>query len=345
MKAAIDLVERGFVPDWLTRQGIRMLLRERLREIGAEDPETAVQQLMIEMQDGPIALHPSAANDQHYEVPAQFFELILGPHLKYSAAHWPEHVKSLWSAEEAMLALTCKRAGIRNGQNILDLGCGWGSLSLWIASRYPDCTITAVSNSASQGDHVRARARRLGLGNVRVRTADMNAFSTDERYDRVVSVEMFEHMRNIGALLARIRRWLRDDGMLFVHIFVHREHAYPFEVQSDHDWMAEHFFTGGMMPREDLLTRFPEHFDVIARWRVDGTHYSKTLEAWLSNLDQRRAKVMPVLAATYGDEAERWLHRWRLFLLACSELFGYRSGQEWMVGHYLLQPAGNRHPA
>jgi len=342
MKAAIDLVERGLVPDWLTRRGIRMLLRERLRDIGAEDTETAVQRLMVAMQDSPIALHPRAANDQHYEVPARFFELILGPHLKYSSAYWPENVHSLQSAEEAMLKLTCQRAGIRNGQNILDLGCGWGSLSLWIANRYPECKITAVSNSASQGQYVTARAQHLGLVNVRVLTADMNSFSTDERYDRVVSVEMFEHMRNIGALLGRIRHWLHADGRLFVHVFAHREHAYPFAVESDHDWMAEHFFTGGMMPSEDLLTRFPEHFDVVDHWRVEGTHYSKTLEAWLSKLDQRREEVMPVLAGTYGDEAERWLHRWRLFLLACSELFKFRSGQEWMVGHYLLQPVGDQ---
>ncbi len=343
MKTAIDLAERGLVPDWITRRGIRRLLRGRLREVCSEEPEVNLERLLRETSHDPVALHTAAANEQHYEVPADFFKLILGPNLKYSACLWTDGIESLGSAEEAMLTLTCERAGLTNGQTVLELGCGWGSLSLWMARHYPDSDITAVSNSESQVDYIRKLAKHRGLGNVRAMVSDMNEFSTDTRFDRVVSVEMFEHMRNLGELLSRVRRWLRPEGQLFVHIFAHRRYAYPFEARGDSDWMSKYFFTGGLMPSEDLLAKFPEHFEIKRQWRVAGTHYAQTLEAWLDQLDARRGAVREVLASTYGDaEAERWVNRWRLFLLACAELFAYRNGDEWGVGHYLMVPSGAR---
>jgi cyclopropane-fatty-acyl-phospholipid synthase len=332
----IRIAEGGHLPDALTRVGIRRLLRRRLgdEQRRADGGRAIAEQLSR----GPIAVETGQANQQHYEVPAAFFSLMLGPHLKYSSCHWSYAEQTLEEAEAEMLNLTCERAGIEDGMTVLDLGCGWGSLSLWIAERYPRCRVAAVSNSSSQAEFIRERVGERNLNNLTVTTEDINRFEAPGRYTRIVSVEMFEHMRNYEALLSRVAGWLDDDGKLFVHIFCHRRLAYLFEIEGDDDWMARYFFTGGLMPSLDLLDRFDKHFRVTRQWTVEGSHYQRTLLAWLRNLDQRRTAALDVLGRHYGpDQARRWFVRWRLFLLGCAELFGYHAGCEWMVAHHLLE--------
>ncbi len=335
------LVDRGALPDPVVRLGIRRLLRRRLREIGGEDDE-ATTKLLAALRTGPIAVATADANRQHYELPAEFFRLVLGRRLKYSGCYWPAGdgaVGSLDAAEEASLALTCRRAGLADGMEILELGCGWGSLTLWMAERYPSSRIVSVSNSRSQREFIEAACRERGLGNVEVVTADVNDFDPGRRFDRVVSVEMFEHMRNYRELLARIASWLAPEGRLFVHVFCHRKRPYLFENQGPSDWMTRHFFTGGLMPSADLFAAFADDLVTERRWLVDGNHYAKTARAWLANLDRNRAACREVLAGVWGEgEADRWLARWRVFFLACAELFAYRGGGEWLVSHVLLRP-------
>ncbi|WP_326532760.1 SAM-dependent methyltransferase [Pseudorhodoferax sp.] len=337
---ALRWAEQGRLPDRVLRSGIRHLLRQRLAELHSGDAEAGArltQDFLAQMRTAELAPLPEKANEQHYELPAALFAGVLGPHRKYSSCHWGPGVQSLQEAEAAALATTCERAGLRDGQRVLELGCGWGSLSLWMAERYPNSWITALSNAHSQRGHIEAEARARGLPNLRVLTHDINRFDTAERFDRVVSVEMFEHLRNWPRAFAQVAHWLVPEGQFFMHVFAHREAPYAFEPRDASDWMSRHFFSGGMMPSDDLALHCQDHLRLRERWRWDGRHYQRTAAAWLANMDAGQATLAPLLAATYGaEQAGIWWQRWRLFFMAVEELFGYADGQQWWVSHYLF---------
>ena len=332
MQTASELAERHWVPDFLIRKVIRALLKNRLR-----DPRPLE---VAALATGALAIEPDQANLQHYEVPASFFRSVLGPHLKYSSCLWSGGARDLAEAEEAMLASTCERAQLADGQDVLELGCGWGSLTLWMAARFPNARIVTVSNCHSQREFISELARERRLSNVTVVTADMNVFAADRRFDRVVSVEMFEHMRNWTALLDRVHGWLKPDGRLFLHFFAHRCWTYAFEADGDDNWMGRHFFTGGIMPSAHLLHELGSPFEVEAEWTVDGREYARTAEAWLRNLDANRRGALAALSD--AADPDRALQRWRIFFLACAELFAFNEGREWIVRHALLRPRTGR---
>ena len=337
----IKLAEKGFLPDSLIRLGIKRLCSQRLLQATSfsdADMEKEHAAWIDVLKKSPIALVPEKANEQHYEVPPRLFELVLGKSLKYSSGFWPEGVSSLDQSESAMLELTAERAGLFDGQDILELGCGWGSLTLYMAAHFPKSKITAVSNSNDQRQFIEERCRQLKLENISVITADMNDFNAEGLFDRVVSIEMFEHMRNYEKLLGRVNTWLKKEGKLFVHIFSHQKAAYPFEDKDDADWMAREFFSGGQMPSHRLLMSFPEQMKIEKDWRVSGIHYEKTSLAWLQKMDKNKAEVIELFKKTYGEEdASSWFQRWRIFFMSCEVLFGYNHGSEWGVSHYLFE--------
>ena len=342
---AVDWTETGLVPDSVIRAGIRRLLDRKRKEIHATDVEKSaiIKNRFIQMMgESPIALVPHLANEQHYEVPAAFYSEVLGKNRKYSCCYWPKGVDDLDSAEAAALQVTVERAGIEDGMRVLDLGCGWGSLSLWIAEHFPKASVTSVSNSRSQHDYIVRAAENRGLENIEVHVCDMNDFAAAGTYDRIVSVEMFEHMRNYPELFRRISNWLEPDGRFFMHIFCHRTTPYEYIDRGPSDWMSRHFFSGGIMPSADLPMRIGGDLTVERHWQWNGGHYARTLRAWLDKMDARRDAVMPILEETYGkDQADRWRMRWRIFFMACEELFAYDGGREWYVSHYLLKRIGD----
>lgn len=320
----------------MLRYGVRALNESRLRRESRRSQQD-IENFIETIRHAPIAPRPELANEQHYEVPAGFFEAVLGPRLKYSSCVWGEGVHDLAAAEEQMLALSVERAGLEDGMRLLDLGCGWGSLSLWVAEHFPRCEITCVSNSAPQAEFIRSRAARAGIGNLTAVTADINEFAPDGDFDRVMSIEMFEHARNWPALLERVEGWLAPNGRVFIHVFCHRHHAYPFADEGAGSWMARNFFSEGLMPSFDLIRRFDDHLTVEEQWRVDGTHYARTAEAWLENLDGRRLAAEAALGEVVRPaDIPRALARWRMFFVACAETFAAKGGQEWFVGHYRL---------
>lgn len=346
MVSGIQLAEKRILPDWVIRIGIRKLLAKRLKQEACDDQEISrdnEQLLVDELKQSPLAVETDAANAQHYEVPAEFYDLVLGDRLKYSCCLFNddsssiENAGSLDQAEVKMLELTCQRGELRDGMDILELGCGWGSLTVWMAEQYPNSRITAVSNSSSQKAFIENNLASKGLTNVEIVTADMREFQTEHHYDRVVSVEMFEHMRNFELLMQRISGWLKEEGKLFVHIFCNRSASYLFETEGDENWMGRYFFTGGIMPSLNLLGEFQQHLTLDRQWEVNGNHYWKTSEAWLNNLDRNRSEVERIFREKFDrHEAAKMVQRWRMFFLACAELFRYRDGNEWFVSHYLF---------
>jgi cyclopropane-fatty-acyl-phospholipid synthase len=337
--------ERAWIPDALLRRAIRRLCAQRLRDELAGGPDEQALRFrhrIEQLHTSPVAIHTDAANAQHYELPPAFFRHCLGPRMKYSCAYYPRGNETLGEAEEAMLQLYSERAELADGQDILELGCGWGSLTLWMAERYRHSRICAVSNSTPQREYIEQRCRERGLDHVQVITRDVNYLQLDpERFDRCVSIEMFEHMRNYDALLACVARWLRPDGKLFVHIFAHRTLMYPFETEGQGNWLGRHFFTGGLMPAADTLLWFQRDLRIERLWQIDGTHYQRTAEHWLQNQDRHRDEVLAVLTQAYGKgSAALWLQRWRMFWMSCAQMFGYAHGREWLIAHYRFTPTG-----
>jgi cyclopropane-fatty-acyl-phospholipid synthase len=338
---AIRLFERGLIPDFLIRPALRKRIQRdllRFYRVSVEKQRSYYNAFLWKMRRGTIAVHTDRANEQHYELPPRFFELVLGGRLKYSACYWPERSTTLDEAEVYMLELSCERAQLEDGMRVLDLGCGWGSLCLFIAEHYPGCRVSALSNSASQCAYIDQVAQSRDLSNLESMVADIGSFETSKRFDRVLSVEMFEHMKNYDSLMAKIAQMLTDGGKLFVHLFSHREFPYEYVARGPEDWMARHFFTGGNMPSADLLLNFQRDLKIRSHWRIDGTHYARTLRAWLRNLDRNGPEVLDLMAQVYGDDAAKlWLRRWRLFFLFCEENFNLRGGREYLVSHYLFE--------
>lgn len=335
------LLAKDIIPSSLIRFGIRRLLKQRLLdeyEPFAEKQKARLMKLIDELKSSPIAVNTLNANQQHYEVPTEFFKTVLGRNLKYSCGYWENGAEDLDASENHMLELTCKRANIKDGDKILELGCGWGSLTFYMAEKYPNSTVTAVSNSKTQKEYIDSEAINRNLKNIKVITSDINNFNSDETFDRIISVEMFEHMRNYELLFSKINKMLKQDGELFVHIFSHSSLAYLFEVKDDSDWMSKYFFTGGIMPSDYLLLYFAKDFEVLNHWVVNGKNYEKTSNAWLYNMEANKEKILKIFSETYGSEhALKWFSYWKIFFMACAELWGYNNGNEWIVSHYLFR--------
>ena len=341
IQKSLKLVESGLVPDQAIRAAIRALSKKRLIQEGRYDPEQGAQRYMDVLnmlKHSEIAIETDKANEQHYELPTAFFQAVLGKRLKYSACFFPHDRTNLDEAEEFALQIYSDRAQLHDGQQILELGCGWGSFTLWMAQHYPNAKITGVSNSATQRQHILAEAQKRGLNNVEILTCDVNVLELKANtFDRVVSVEMFEHVRNYQKLFEKIQSWLKADGMLWCHIFCHRFLHYPFEIKSEYDWMSRYFFTGGLMPSTSTFLHFQDHLELSKHWQWSGTHYEKTANAWLENMDRNVEQLKPLFEQVYAQDAEAWWQRWRIFFMACAELFGFEQGQEWVVGHFLFK--------
>ncbi|MCB1175992.1 MAG: class I SAM-dependent methyltransferase [Leptospiraceae bacterium] len=340
-KMIFKLVEKNIIPDFLIRIGIRTLLSQRLvdEEKGSiEENQTHLLNYIEDLKKSPIAINTEDANEQHYEVPTEFYKYVLGKRMKYSGGYWPEGVTTLDESEEAMLKLSCERAELKDGHEVLDLGCGWGSLSLYIADKYPNCKITGVSNSKTQKEYIDSVCKEKGFKNVEIITQDMNDFTTDKKFDRLMSVEMLEHMKNYEKLFEKFAGFMKPDALFFVHIFTHIKYAYHFEVKDSSDWMSKYFFTGGMMPSDNLFLYFQKDLKIANHWRVNGSNYGKTGEAWLEKMDKHKKEIMPIFEKTYGKEnATKWWVYWRIFFMACAELWFFHSGEEWLISHYLFK--------
>ncbi len=335
------VLEKNILPDSIIRFGIRRLLKVRISEnamLNADEQKEKFMSLIKQLKESPLAVNTVDANEQHYEVPTKFFQTVLGSHLKYSSGFWKKTTTTLDEAEENMLELTCRRAEIKDGETILELGCGWGSLTLYMAEKFPNSKITAVSNSRTQKEFIDEEAAKRNLRNIEIITSDINDFDTDKKFDRIVSVEMFEHVRNYSMLFQKISKFLNPEGHLFVHIFTHHSYSYLFEVKSSSDWMSKYFFTGGIMPSDHLLLYFAKNFETKNHWIVNGSHYQKTARAWLDNMDSNRNNIFGLFEDTYGKEnALKWWSYWRIFFMSCEELWGYKNGNEWFVSHYLFK--------
>ena len=336
MSTVIVTAERVPLPDLVIRAAIHRLCSRTATRLAAASADRDAA-FAREMAARAIAEHADAANAQHYEVPAAFFATVLGPNRKYSSCFYNSEATSLQEAEEEALRQTEAHADLADGQSILELGCGWGSLSLFMARQFPHANIVAVSNSNSQREYIESEAARRGLTNLRVITADMNAFDTTEQFDRIVSVEMFEHMMNWRELLTRVRSWLKPDGRFFMHIFTHRSGTYLFDRADREDWIAQHFFTGGVMPSHHLIRQYADLFSIEKEWRWSGTHYQRTAMDWLANFDAHASEIEAVLSEVYGSETHLWMRRWRWFFLATSGLFGYANGDEWGISQYRMK--------
>ena len=339
LNLAIKLTELGIIPEYVLRLAIKRIIQERLLEIPINTEERASKKadFIEELRASPIALSTVQANEQHYEVPPAFFQEIMGSHLKYSCGWFDENTTFLDAAEENMLELYVERLGIQNHQRVLDLGCGWGSFTLFAAARFPNSNFVAVSNSNDQIEFINNTAKSRSLGNVQAIKQDMNDLSLEGSFDRMISIEMFEHMRNYGALLKKLGNHLLNDGKMFVHIFTHLDHPYPYEVRGPSDWMSKYFFTSGLMPSHDIFSYFEEEFVVEQNWKIDGSHYAKTCNLWLQNHYRNRKTILDIFTGHYPNPRQ-WFVRWQLFFLACEELFACNEGKEWFVSHYLLAP-------
>lgn len=336
MSIMINAAENGRIPDFLIRVGIKQLIKQRKNEIHS-NMNFYKNEMLNKLKDAPIAIHTDKANEQHYEVPSAFYQMSLGKNLKYSCSLF-EDTEELDEAETKMLELYCQRAELKDGLDILELGCGWGSLTLFLAKKYPNSKITAISNSKTQREYILKQASFLGLRNINIITTDINLFSTSHQYDRIISIEMFEHIRNYDVIFNSMKNWLKDDGRVFIHIFCHKEATYFFETEGDDNWMGKFFFTGGTMPSFDLFENIQSSLKLKCKWQVNGTHYQKTSEAWLENTKKNKAEIIKTFESTYGkEEAEKWFYRWKIFFASCAELFGHDNGEEWFVGHYLFE--------
>ncbi|MFH0736416.1 MAG: cyclopropane-fatty-acyl-phospholipid synthase family protein [bacterium] len=336
-----NILTKNLFPDFVLRFGIRRLLTERLKnekKENIEEQQASLMNLISQLRKSPIAVNTPEANEQHYEVPTEFFKTVLGKNLKYSSGYWKNNSTSLDQAETDMLELTCQRANLKNNEEILELGCGWGSLTLYMAKKFPQSKITAVSNSKTQKIYIDNEALKRNLNNINIITVDINQFKSETKFDRIVSVEMFEHMRNYSELFRKVKDLLKPEGELFIHIFTHKEYSYLFEVQSETDWMAKYFFTGGIMPSNHLMFYFTDGFKTLNHWIVAGTHYEKTANAWLKNMDNNKEMILSLFEKTYGREnTTKWWVYWRVFFMSCAELWGYKNGEEWFVSHYLFK--------